>query len=101
MNMRILRFILFVIMIIMKQSVHHALDCLIHMVNWKEFVSYQHVVDNLLASRSSNKWKRKSSKRSEEHTSELQSRFDLVCRLLLEKKHVTSVKINHVSYVII
>src|SRR5438067_6404485 len=29
----------------------------------------------------SGKWKR-----SEEHTSELQSRFDLVCRLLLEKK---------------
>src|SRR5207249_5186344 len=29
--------------------------------------------------------KRGSSKRSEEHTSELQSRFDLVCRLLLEK----------------
>src|SRR5437868_9333211 len=31
--------------------------------------------------------------RSEEHTSELQSRFDLVCRLLLEKKklkHMTS-----------
>src|SRR5437868_11178770 len=28
--------------------------------------------------------------RSEEHTSELQSRFDLVCRLLLEKKkHIT------------
>src|SRR5699024_11419009 len=27
--------------------------------------------------------------RSEEHTSELQSRFDLVCRLLLEKKTVT------------
>src|SRR5699024_12195276 len=26
-------------------------------------------------------------KRSEEHTSELQSRFDLVCRLLLEKKN--------------
>src|SRR5437868_13969324 len=25
--------------------------------------------------------------RSEEHTSELQSRFDLVCRLLLEKKN--------------
>src|SRR5699024_11602973 len=30
--------------------------------------------------------------RSEEHTSELQSRFDLVCRLLLEKKkHNTTV----------
>src|SRR5438067_8632575 len=28
--------------------------------------------------------------RSEEHTSELQSRFDLVCRLLLEKKKTTS-----------
>src|SRR5699024_12791931 len=27
--------------------------------------------------------------RSEEHTSELQSRFDLVCRLLLEKKNTT------------
>src|SRR5437868_12291844 len=27
--------------------------------------------------------------RSEEHTSELQSRFDLVCRLLLEKKKAT------------
>src|SRR5438067_3897825 len=27
-----------------------------------------------------------SPQRSEEHTSELQSRFDLVCRLLLEKK---------------
>src|SRR5699024_12424508 len=30
--------------------------------------------------------------RSEEHTSELQSRFDLVCRLLLEKKK----KRNHI-----
>src|SRR5207249_8442732 len=28
--------------------------------------------------------------RSEEHTSELQSRFDLVCRLLLEKKKYSS-----------
>src|SRR5699024_11286110 len=29
--------------------------------------------------------------RSEEHTSELQSRFDLVCRLLLEKKNFVRV----------
>src|SRR5207249_10167676 len=29
-------------------------------------------------------------RRSEEHTSELQSRFDLVCRLLLEKKNNTT-----------
>src|SRR5699024_12003525 len=32
---------------------------------------------------------RLSENRSEEHTSELQSRFDLVCRLLLEKKKTT------------
>src|SRR5699024_12789737 len=31
--------------------------------------------------------RRKLAIRSEEHTSELQSRFDLVCRLLLEKKN--------------
>src|SRR5207249_9772148 len=31
------------------------------------------------------------SSRSEEHTSELQSRFDLVCRLLLEKKKKTEI----------
>src|SRR5699024_12478400 len=31
-------------------------------------------------------WQLRSYYRSEEHTSELQSRFDLVCRLLLEKK---------------
>src|SRR5699024_634467 len=30
------------------------------------------------------------STRSEEHTSELQSRFDLVCRLLLAKKKITT-----------
>src|SRR5690606_41335381 len=37
-------------------------------------------------------------KRSEEHTSELQSRENLVCRLLLEKKktqHKTSTTTNH------
>src|SRR2546428_5886913 len=33
--------------------------------------------------------------RSEEHTSELQSRSDLVCRLLLEKKKKTQQKRNH------
>src|SRR5699024_11407790 len=35
--------------------------------------------------------------RSEEHTSELQSRFDLVCRLLLEKKnkHARSDRAQH------
>src|SRR2546429_5592518 len=35
--------------------------------------------------------------RSEEHTSELQSRLHLVCRLLLEKKklHITHTHCNH------
>src|SRR5438309_8573145 len=32
------------------------------------------------------KWRSSSDARSEEHTSELQSQFHLVCRLLLEKK---------------
>src|SRR5699024_7474072 len=32
--------------------------------------------------------------RSEEHTSELQSRFDLVCRLLLEKKNTRLLHIH-------
>src|SRR5437868_13067691 len=34
-------------------------------------------------------WKLVPHARSEEHTSELQSRFELVCRLLLEKKNRT------------
>src|SRR5437660_9475201 len=33
--------------------------------------------------------------RSEEHTSELQSRGHLVCRLLLEKKKKTRIRISH------
>src|SRR2546422_1456967 len=32
--------------------------------------------------------------RSEEHTSELQSRLHLVCRLLLEKKNMTTVDVS-------
>src|SRR5699024_11565054 len=36
--------------------------------------------------------------RSEEHTSELQSRFDLVCRLLLEKKKYMRFIIDCVKY---
>src|SRR5437868_12580680 len=35
--------------------------------------------------------------RSEEHTSELQSRFDLVCRLLLEKKKRTPIITRYVE----
>src|SRR2546421_7343444 len=35
--------------------------------------------------------------RSEEHTSELQSRSDLVCRLLLEKKKQNFTRVRYVS----
>src|SRR5699024_11802066 len=37
--------------------------------------------------------------RSEEHTSELQSRFDLVCRLLLEKKNTTNERLTALATV--
>src|SRR3712207_7034079 len=37
--------------------------------------------------------------RSEEHTSELQSRQYLVCRLLLEKKKITKTCIYHFNYI--
>src|SRR5699024_12692790 len=46
-------------------------------------------MDNILIARQTFKYTSEGSvglMRSEEHTSELQSRFDLVCRLLLEKK---------------
>src|SRR5688572_31256276 len=36
--------------------------------------------------------------RSEEHTSELQSQSNLVCRLLLEKKNINNIN-NHPEYV--
>src|SRR5206468_7738889 len=39
--------------------------------------------------------------RSEEHTSELQSRSDLVCRLLLEKKHGDGRVFHHATCVAI
>src|SRR5689334_24176211 len=36
--------------------------------------------------------------RSEEHTSELQSQFHLVCRLLLEKKKIRDQRHNHHAF---
>src|SRR2546422_8612183 len=36
--------------------------------------------------------------RSEEHTSELQSRLHLVCRLLLEKKKTTSLHVGNCTH---
>src|SRR5438132_5145051 len=39
-------------------------------------------------------WKSKSWPRSEEHTSELQSHSELVCRLLLEKKNCFGIRLG-------
>src|SRR5260221_2618912 len=41
--------------------------------------------------------RRRSRRRSEEHTSELQSHSDLVCRLLLEKKYLNDTVIMRVA----
>src|SRR5256885_12961096 len=41
--------------------------------------------------------KREKEGRSEEHTSELQSPCNLVCRLLLEKKNIHDQKLRHVD----
>src|SRR3712207_7492746 len=49
-------------------------------------VAVQHLQDRRAASRADQLARRGSAGRSEEHTSELQSRQYLVCRLLLEKK---------------
>src|SRR5699024_12316677 len=46
----------------------------------------RHVRRSLLRSMTLDKTEMSANVRSEEHTSELQSRFDLVCRLLLAKK---------------
>src|SRR5438034_7044632 len=46
--------------------------------------------DNNFAVVSQEKFLEKLNSRSEEHTSELQSHSDLVCRLLLEKKNKTT-----------
>src|SRR5205809_3721180 len=47
-----------------------------------------------LASRSTSSSSTCSERRSEEHTSELQSRLHLVCRLLLEKKKKKKTKLH-------
>src|SRR2546430_7741395 len=41
-------------------------------------------------------WPMELSARSEEHTSELQSQSNLVCRLLLEKKKTNRAKVHHI-----
>src|SRR5699024_11984789 len=53
--------------------------------NWKGILD-ENKEKKLINNKQLNQAMEKLKMRSEEHTSELQSRFDLVCRLLLEKK---------------
>src|SRR5438874_9442137 len=65
-------------------------------------ITFKQLYDNKVYDNEESAWKRvgqqqrykysRNSGRSEEHTSELQSRRDLVCRLLLEKKKQKSEK---------
>src|SRR5437667_1028623 len=51
--------------------------------------------------RSSRTWEHwREDRRSEEHTSELQSHHDLVCRLLLEKKKTSTALTRTTTYII-
>src|SRR5690349_24246209 len=50
------------------------------------------------SSRPTSSFEGKKGSRSEEHTSELQSRRDLVCRLLLEKKNAKGEPLKATSY---
>src|SRR5699024_12813175 len=60
-------------------------SCAIHRINDQIFVPLQAAADSEPPPALQSDF-RVTNRRSEEHTSELQSRFDLVCRLLLEKK---------------
>src|SRR3712207_7491895 len=54
---------------------------------WKYQIPCHHICRSILRGNAASTWKKQ---RSEEHTSELQSRQYLVCRLLLEKKKTNS-----------
>src|SRR5699024_11944598 len=59
----------------------HILSRLQLLPQWQRLLQQRHVFRTFFIHGAKN-----AGFRSEEHTSELQSRFDLVCRLLLEKK---------------
>src|SRR5947209_19562859 len=76
-------------------SLHDALPISMQVSHWAAFASTSSSSDRRASSRRSRTYRvrrkrpvpsRAKSGRSEEHTSELQSRQYLVCRLLLEKK---------------
>src|SRR5687768_17874189 len=71
------------------------------LLNYRERRSYAHSAA-MTPTQFVQKWKpvelteRAAAQRSEEHTSELQSRLHLVCRLLLEKKKKKNKKRQHI-----
>src|SRR5690625_7017219 len=75
-----------------------SVDCLLNCVSWGSFCSVpigSQFFENAEITFSSSEYiwiicSSSLSSRSEEHTSELQSRGHLVCRLLLEKKRITT-----------
>src|SRR2546430_11197022 len=66
-------------------SLHDALPILIAHAASATAADVDHAVKSARAAFDSGPW-RETSARSEEHTSELQSQSNIVCRLLLEKK---------------
>src|SRR5437868_8662537 len=65
---------------------HFARDRLVHAARLLDLPRLEERAQVVVAGRVVGGIRRHGGLRSEEHTSELQSRFDLVCRLLLEKK---------------
>ena len=77
----------------MKKQSLNLKNYILHLDNWIP----QNVLDDCLKKLKKNKtWERHTytNIRSEEHTSELQSRLHLVCRLLLEKKNEKHINLN-------
>src|SRR5699024_12160589 len=71
----------------MKEAVTIAISVFIYVGTLNRINAINGVIDYVLFWVKNNPQVIIASLRSEEQTSELQSRFDIVCRLLLEKKH--------------
>src|SRR5688572_32295473 len=72
---------------LMHQHAEAIHDCMAVRLGRAQQICFQRVVDDV---------RNRCGVRSEEHTSELQSQSNLVCRLLLEKKKNTSMT-NHIT----
>src|SRR5256885_3584487 len=77
-------------------SIVHSDDATDFMADYEGFGEMRGFTDELGCEQIAFTWRRMT--RSEEHTSELQSPCNLVCRLLLEKKNKYHVRIVHVLH---